>query len=113
MTLARFCHYIDGRFEEGRIASIDPSTGKPWAVMPAATEADVDRAVEAARAFHAQWAGLTATQRDFYRLADLLAENAPTLAKLETADTGKIIRETSEPDRLHGRVLPLLRRPRR
>ena len=101
MTLARFCHYIDGQFEDGtdNFESIDPSTGKPWAIMPAATEADVDRAVEAAhRAFHApEWAGLAATQRGrlLYRLADLLAENAPTLAKLETADTGKIIRETS------------------
>lgn len=101
MTLTRFRHYIDGRFEEGTetFESIDPSTGKPWAIMPAATEADVDCAVEAAhRAFHApDWAGLTATQRGrlLYRLADLLAENAPTLAKLETADTGKIIRETS------------------
>ena len=101
MTLARFRHYIDGQFEEGTesFESIDPSTGKPWAVMPAATEADVDHAVEAAhRAFLApEWAGLTATQRGrlLYRLADLLAENAPTLAKLETADTGKIIRETS------------------
>jgi aldehyde dehydrogenase (NAD+)/betaine-aldehyde dehydrogenase len=101
MTLVRFRHYIDGQFEQGTesFESIDPSTGKPWAVMPAATETDVDHAVEAAhRAFLApQWAGLTATQRGrlLYRLADLLAENAPTLAKLETADTGKIIRETS------------------
>lgn len=101
MTLTRFRHYIDGRFEEGTetFESLDPSTGKPWAIMPAATEADVDRAVEAAhRAFHApDWTGLTATQRGrlLYRLADLLAENAPALAKLETADTGKIIRETS------------------
>lgn len=101
MTLARFRHYIDGRFEDGTesFESIDPSTGKPWAIMPAATEADVDRAVEAAhRAFTApEWAGATATQRGrlLFRLADLLAESAPTLAKLETADTGKIIRETS------------------
>ena len=36
-----------------------------------------------------------AARATLYRLADLLAENAPTLAKLETADTGKIIRETS------------------
>lgn len=101
MALARFRHCIDGRFEEGAetFESPDPATGEPWAVMPAATAADVDRAVEAAhRAFHAPaWAGLTATQRGrvLHRLADLLAENAPTLAELETRDTGKIIRETS------------------
>jgi aldehyde dehydrogenase (NAD+) len=43
------------------------------------------------------WAGLTPSQRGklLYRLADLVAENAQTLAEIETRDTGKIIRETS------------------
>ena len=43
------------------------------------------------------WAGSTPTQRGklLYRLADLVAENAQTLAEIETRDTGKIIRETS------------------
>ena len=40
---------------------------------------------------------MTATARGklLYRLADLVAANAPALAELETRDTGKIIRETS------------------
>ena len=40
---------------------------------------------------------MTATARGklLHRLADLVAENAPRLAELETRDTGKIIRETS------------------
>ena len=43
------------------------------------------------------WSGLTASQRGklLFRLADLVAANAQILAKLETRDTGKIIRETS------------------
>ncbi len=92
--------YIDGAFVEGgrHFESLDPSTGRPWATMPAATAADVDRAVKAAhRAFtDPGWAGLTASQRGrlLMRLADLVAANAGHLAELETRDTGKIIRET-------------------
>ena len=94
--------YIDGRFEDGeaRFASLDPASGAAWAEMPESREADVGRAVEAAhRALYedAGWSKLTATQRGklLYRLADLVSENAKTLAELETRDTGKIIRETS------------------
>lgn len=94
--------YIDGRFEDGeaRFASLDPASGAAWAEMPESREADVGRAVEAAhRALYedAGWSKLTATQRGklLYRLADLVTENAKTLAELETRDTGKIIRETS------------------
>ncbi len=99
--MERFCHYIDGAFEEGaaRFSSLDPATGAPWAEMPLASAADVDRAVRAAdRAFRsAPWAGLTATARGrlLSRLAELVAGAAPRLAALETRDTGKIIRETS------------------
>lgn len=100
--MRRFQCYIDGRFEDGEasFSSLDPVTGEPWAEMPESREADISRAVEAAhRALYddAAWSKLTATQRGklLYRLADLVAENAKTLAELETRDTGKIIRETS------------------
>ncbi|AHD03458.1 aldehyde dehydrogenase [Leisingera methylohalidivorans] len=96
-----FQQYIGGAFEDAGAAfdSLDPATGTPWAQMPAASAADVDRAVCAAEAafFSSEWAGMSATQRGklLLRLADLVAENAPRLAELETRDTGKIIRETS------------------
>jgi aldehyde dehydrogenase (NAD+) len=100
--MRRFQCYIDGRFEDGEasFSSLDPSTGEAWAEMPESREVDIGRAVEAAhRALYddAAWSKLTATQRGklLYRLADLVAENAKTLAELETRDTGKIIRETS------------------
>jgi aldehyde dehydrogenase (NAD+)/betaine-aldehyde dehydrogenase len=92
--------YIDGTFVEGGASfdSLDPATGAAWARMPAATAADVDRAVRAAhRAFDdPAWADLTATQRGklLMRLGDLVAAHAQELAELETRDTGKIIRET-------------------
>ena len=97
----RFQLYIDGEFEEGaaRFPSIDPATGTAWAEMPEAREAEVDRAVRAAhRAFTSgPWPKMTATQRGklLMRLADLVAEAAPDLARIETRDTGKIIRETT------------------
>lgn len=100
--MRRFQCYIDGRFEDGEasFSSLDPASGQPWAEMPESREADIGRAVDAAhRALYEDvaWSKLTATQRGklLYRLADLVAENAKTLAELETRDTGKIIRETS------------------
>ena len=97
----RFQHYIDGAFEDGSHSfdSLDPATGSPWATMPKASAGDVDRAVRAAhRAFFSgPWPALTATARGklLMRLADLVQAAAPDLARLETRDTGKIIRETS------------------
>ncbi|MGO4909946.1 aldehyde dehydrogenase [Pseudorhodobacter sp. W20_MBD10_FR17] len=99
--MERFQLYINGAFVDGsaRFDSLDPATGSPWAEMPEAREADVNRAVEAAHAAFLSpgWANMTATARGklLYRLADLVQEAAPRLAALETRDTGKIIRETS------------------
>ncbi|ANL67859.1 aldehyde dehydrogenase (NAD(+)) protein (plasmid) [Rhizobium phaseoli] len=99
--MRRFQHYIDGEFSDGEASypSIDPASGTVWAEMPEARENDVDRAVNAAERalYDGPWAKMTATQRGklLYKLADLVAANAPILAELETRDTGKIIRETS------------------
>lgn len=99
--MQQFQLYIDGQFEAGaaQFESINPATSQAWAIMPEAKVNEVNRAVAAAKhALHAPaWAGLTATQRGklLYKLADLLEAAAPKLAELETADTGKIIRETS------------------
>jgi acyl-CoA reductase-like NAD-dependent aldehyde dehydrogenase len=94
--------YIDGAWcaacDGAVFDSLNPATGKPWARMPAAGEADVDRAVQAAqRAFdEGPWPRMTASQRGrlLRRLAELVAERALDLAKTETTDTGKILRET-------------------
>ncbi len=99
--MQQFQQYINGEFSDASatFASLDPATGQAWALMPEARTEDVNRAVEAAHSAFCsmEWSSLTATQRGklLYRLADLIAENAPKLAELETRDTGKIIRETS------------------
>jgi aldehyde dehydrogenase (NAD+)/betaine-aldehyde dehydrogenase len=99
----KFQLYIDGAFcdatDGATFMSINPATEEPWAVMPAAGEADVDHAVDAAsRAlWDGPWAALTATRRGelLHRLGDLLVERAGEFAEIETRDTGKIIRETA------------------
>ena len=94
--------YIDGDFCEAsdgnRFESVNPATGEGWATAPAATEADVDRAVRGARRALVQgdWPAMTATQRGhlLYRLADLVADAAHHLGSVETTDSGKLAAET-------------------
>ena len=99
--MERFDLYIDGSFDAGaaRFDSFDPAAGAQWAEIAEAREAEVDRAVAAAgRAFReGPWPAMTATARGklLMKLADLVQAAAPDLARLETRDTGKIIRETS------------------
>ena len=82
----------DGRFYE----TVDPYTGEAWARVPDAGEADVDRAVAAARAaFEGEWGATGGFQRSrlMHRLADLIERDADRLAQLESRDSGKLLRE--------------------
>jgi phenylacetaldehyde dehydrogenase len=89
--------FIDGewvRSSHGRIIPVyDPSTGKEIASIADASDADVDRAVAAARrAFDdGRWSGLPPykRQRLIERLADLIEANIADLAELESIDNGK------------------------
>ncbi|MEL6376322.1 MAG: aldehyde dehydrogenase, partial [Pseudomonadota bacterium] len=78
--------------------STNPATGAVWSRVPEATEADVDRAVRAAHeAFSTgPWSKMTPTERGKYlrRLGDLLAEKSEELGRIETIDTGKMLKET-------------------
>ena len=100
--LSHYQMFIDGAWvdaEDGHsFESLNPSTGEPWAMIPEATAGDVDRAVRAAhRAFtEGPWATMTPTERGrcLRRLADLLAEKSEELGRVETVDTGKMLKET-------------------
>ncbi len=78
--------------------SLNPTTGAPWTAIPAAAEADVDAAVQAAhRAFVSSgWRRMTATERGdiVRRIAAAIAEHSEELAQLETRESGKLLRET-------------------
>lgn len=83
----------DGR----KLDSINPATGAVWASMPDASEADVNRAVNAAaEAFRGPWAQISPTERGHHlrRLADLLGKESEMLGKVEAIDTGKLYKET-------------------
>ncbi|MCY4086092.1 MAG: aldehyde dehydrogenase [Actinomycetia bacterium] len=81
----------------GTFDSLDPYAGEPWARVPEGTEADVDRAVQAARAAFdsGPWPETTGRERSklLRRLADLVGDNAEALGRIETRDNGKLLRE--------------------
>jgi acyl-CoA reductase-like NAD-dependent aldehyde dehydrogenase len=91
--------FIDGGFVDaargGRFATVNPADGETLAEMSAGTAEDIDRAVAAARrAFRSGvWSRMAPRQRMevLYRFADLIDENAESLAVLETLDMGKPI----------------------
>ena len=81
-----------------RFDSINPATEQPWCSIPEATAEDINRAVETAHDAFAsgEWARLTPTARGRYlrRLAELLDEQSEHLGRIETIDTGKMLKET-------------------
>jgi len=81
----------------GTYETLNPYTGRPWARVADGGAADVEAAVAAARAaFEGAWGATTAPERAavLRRAADTLEEEAPRLAKLESTDNGKLLRET-------------------
>ncbi|HKK97856.1 MAG TPA: aldehyde dehydrogenase family protein, partial [Marivita sp.] len=122
--------FIDGAWTEGSegqtMASQNPATGQDWATFACASEADVERAIGAARRMlnDPAWRDMTQTQRGklLYRLADLIEENAAELGRIETTDSGKLLVETASQtayvgdyyryyaglaDKIEGAVLPI------
>lgn len=95
--------YVDATGGE-TFDTVDPATGETLATVQQASAADVDRAVQAARAGQREWAALTAMQRSriLRRAVELLRERNDELAMLETRDTGKAIAETLAVDIVTG-----------
>ncbi|HSF26680.1 MAG TPA: gamma-aminobutyraldehyde dehydrogenase [Actinomycetes bacterium] len=83
-----------------RAAVLDPATGDRVVDLDLAAPADVDRAVQAARAAFPDWSGATPAVRAqaLTRLAARLDELAEELASVETRQTGKPIRLSREFD---------------
>ncbi len=81
--------------------TVNPATEEPLGAVAEADEADVDRAVTAARtAWESGWRDLPGAERAKYlfRMARLLQERAREFAVLETMDGGKPIREARDFD---------------
>ncbi|AFT89790.1 betaine-aldehyde dehydrogenase [Paraburkholderia phenoliruptrix] len=95
--------YVDATSGE-TFDTVDPATGETLAAVQQASAADVDRAVQSARAGQREWAALTAMQRSriLRRAVEILRERNDELAALETRDTGKPIAETLAVDIVTG-----------
>ncbi len=93
-------HYIGGEWTEGASGETfetrDPTTGEMLAEAQAGNSEDIDRAVEAAwDAYESEWAGTDGTERQrlLTEVADRIEDNRSEIARIETLDNGKPIRE--------------------
>jgi aldehyde dehydrogenase (NAD+)/betaine-aldehyde dehydrogenase len=90
--------FIDGEVVEPQSGEVrdlhEPATGEPLGRAAMAGEADIDRAVAAARAaLDGAWGKTPANERSrlLHALADAIAENRKELAELESRNVGKAI----------------------
>lgn len=89
--------WINGKWEDtqdGRMMAVeDPTTGKKIAEVADAGRADVDRAVQAAKAafYDGRWSKKTPGERSklIWKLADIIEANSEAIARLESENTGK------------------------
>jgi succinate-semialdehyde dehydrogenase/glutarate-semialdehyde dehydrogenase len=102
---------------------MNPATGECIGVLPHASKADLDRALDAAEQAYPAWRGMPPQDRGkiLKRAADLMRERAEHIARIATLEEGKSIHETriethisadtiewyaEEGRRAYGRVLP-------
>lgn len=112
--------------------TLDPASGEPLARVYEGDAADIDAAVQAARAAlapGAAWSRMSPSDRArlLHRLADLVDQHADELAQLESLDNGKVLKQARQGDvpsvsgvfrymagwatKLEGRSLPLASAP--
>jgi aldehyde dehydrogenase (NAD+) len=127
--LEQYEHHIGGAWvapSSGEyFESTNPATCLPIYRAARGNAADVDRAVRSARAAFEdpRWRDLSQTRRGHLlrRLGDLIGEHADELARMETEDNGKLLREMRAQlatlpeyyayyaglaDKIHGDVIP-------
>jgi aldehyde dehydrogenase (NAD+)/betaine-aldehyde dehydrogenase len=91
--------WINGESVEGSETRelVEPATGESLAAVQLAGEADIDRAVDAARAaLDGDWGKTAATERSrlLHALADAMVANRSELSELESRNVGKAISST-------------------
>ncbi|MEM9930293.1 MAG: aldehyde dehydrogenase family protein, partial [Bacteroidota bacterium] len=80
--------------------NISPVDGNSFTRIPRSTKEDIDKAVAAAWAAAPAWNNSSATERSnlLLKIADVMERNLEVLARAETWDNGKAIRETRAAD---------------
>ena len=86
---------FQGAAHGGKIRVLNPATGAEFTTVPDAGESDVAAAVAAAKAAFPAWAALDALDRGqiLRRFAEVIRQNIPALARLESTVTGRPLRE--------------------
>ncbi len=101
----RYELFINGKFEKPSskkyFKTINPATEEHLSLLAEANQADVNKAVKAARtAYEKGWKKTAPKERAkyIYRIARIIQERARELAVIETLDGGKPIRESRDFD---------------
>ena len=100
----RYDNFIGGKFvapvDGAYFDNVTPINGQTVCQVARSGPADVELALDAAHAAKAQWGATSATERAtiILKIADRLEENLDLLARAETWDNGKPIRETTAAD---------------
>jgi 1-pyrroline dehydrogenase len=95
VTVSQQKNFVGGEWVDavdgGTMEVINPSTGETIAEVPRGTDADVDRAVEAATKGLSVWVETTPGERGeaLLKLADAIDEHTDELAELESVNVGK------------------------
>src|SRR6266576_2332679 len=95
--VTRISHWIGGRSvagESGRRGAVyNPATGRQAGEVDFATPEEVDRAVQAAKAAFPAWREVSLAKRAelFFRIRELLHERREEVAKILTAEHGKVL----------------------
>src|SRR5256885_6982923 len=94
-TITKMQNFVGGEWvdaaEGGTMEVINPSTGETIAEVPRGTQADVDRAVEAAKKALPEWLETTPQERSeaLLKLAAAIEDHGEELAELESQNVGK------------------------
>ena len=95
VTVSQHKNFVGGEWvdavEGGTMEVLNPATGEVIAEVPRGTQADVDRAVEAAKKALPEWLETTPQERSeaLLKLADAIEDNADELGELESQNVGK------------------------
>ncbi|HHP7242460.1 MAG TPA: aldehyde dehydrogenase family protein [Cyclobacteriaceae bacterium] len=97
-------HYIGGQWvapDSGEyFDNISPVDGKVCARAARGNKKDIEKALDAAHAAFPAWSSTSAAERSnvLLKIADRIEENLDYLARVETVDNGKALRETTIAD---------------
>ncbi|QGW29551.1 aldehyde dehydrogenase family protein [Phnomibacter ginsenosidimutans] len=100
----KYDHFINGQWvapSSGEyFDNISPIDGKPFTKAARGNKEDIDKALDAAHAAFAKWSTTSVTERSnmLLKIAQRIEDNLEYLARVETVDNGKALRETRAAD---------------